>query len=181
MSKQTKTERPDNRRVFLKKAALGVGAFAAVGLGAGTYFWRTGDQAIASDHGEFEITRTPEEWKSILTESEYAVLREEQTERAYTSDLLAEKRTGTYHCAGCDQAVYPSDTKYDSKTGWPSFWAPIDEAAIGTKPDNSLFATRTEVHCSRCGGHLGHIFDDGPAPTGKRHCLNGIALNFEAA
>lgn len=181
MSDKSNNEHQNGRRGFLKKIGLGVGAFAVAGVGTGTYFWRAGDQANANDQSEFEITRTPEQWKSLLTENEYAVLREEKTERAYSSDLLKEKRDGIYHCAGCDQAVYPSDTKYDSKTGWPSFWAPVDEAAIGTKPDNSLFATRTEVHCSRCGGHLGHIFDDGPQPTGKRHCLNGIALNFKAA
>ncbi|TDQ61813.1 peptide-methionine (R)-S-oxide reductase [Maritalea mobilis] len=181
MSSETKQDQSNNRRGFLKKIGLSVGAFAVAGVGTGTYFWRAGDEATANDQGDFEISRTPEEWKNILTENEYKVLREEQTERAYTSDLLEEKREGIYHCAGCDQAVYPSETKYDSGTGWPSFWAPVDEAAIGTKPDNKLFMTRTEVHCSRCGGHLGHIFDDGPKPTGKRHCLNGIALNFKAA
>ena len=139
-------------------------------------------QAISNAAGKITpLKLTDKEWAKRLTKEQYRVLRKEGTERAFTSPLNDEKRDGIYHCAGCDQAVYPSDTKYDSKTGWPSFWAPVDEAAIGTKPDNSLFATRTEVHCSRCGGHLGHIFDDGPQPTGKRHCLNGIALNFKAA
>ena len=130
--------------------------------------------------GNFEITKTPEEWRAELTEAEFAVLREEGTERAYTSDLLKEKREGTYVCAGCALPLYASKTKFDSGTGWPSFYEAID-GAVGTKEDNSLFMTRTEVHCRRCGGHLGHIFDDGPAPTGKRHCINGVALDFEAA
>lgn len=157
-----------------------LGAVALVGIGGGTYLLqRKGSNAIAAE-GSFEIERTQEEWKSLLTENQYLVLREEQTEKPYTSDLLNEKRAGNYHCAGCDLAVYSSETKYDSGTGWPSFWAPI-EGSIRTKPDNTLFATRTEVHCRRCGGHFGHIFEDGPKPTGERHCLNGLALTFKAA
>jgi peptide-methionine (R)-S-oxide reductase len=108
------------------------------------------------------------------------VLREEDTERAGTSPLDKETRAGVYHCAGCDLAAYSSEHKYDSGTGWPSFWQSLP-GTIGTKEDNSLFATRTEVHCIRCGGHFGHIFDDGPEPTGMRHCLNGAALTFRAA
>ena len=123
------------------------------------------------------ITRTDAEWRARLSADEYAVLRDEKTERKFISPLLEEKREGTYNCKGCDLPVYPSETKYDSKTGWPSFWESIPDA-VRTKPDNTLFSTRTEVHCRRCGSHLGHIFDDGPQPTGKRHCLNGLALSF---
>ncbi|QCO57398.1 peptide-methionine (R)-S-oxide reductase MsrB (plasmid) [Pseudorhodobacter turbinis] len=143
--------------------------------------------ALPAWAAEFEITFTPAEWKARLSPAQYAVLREEATERAFsntlkgeTSPLLKEAREGNYHCAGCDLPVYASATKYDSGTGWPSFYAAI-EGAVGTKEDNSLFSRRTEVHCRRCGGHLGHIFDDGPQPTGKRHCLNGLAMTFTPA
>jgi peptide-methionine (R)-S-oxide reductase len=126
----------------------------------------------------FEITRTPAQWRSMLSEAEYAVMREEETERPFSSPLDAETREGTYHCKGCDLSVYSSAQKYDSGTGWPSFWQSLPNA-VRTKPDNTLFATRTEVHCRRCGSHLGHVFGDGPEPTGKRHCLNGISLIFQ--
>lgn len=128
--------------------------------------------------GNFPYTLTDAEWRAKLTPLQYAVLREEDTERAGTSPLDKETRAGVYHCAGCDQAAYASDHKYDSGTGWPSFWQSLP-GRIGTKEDNSFFATRTEVHCLNCGGHFGHIFDDGPEPTGMRHCLNGAALTFK--
>ena len=128
----------------------------------------------------FEVTKTEEEWRALLTPEQYEVLREEGTEYAGSSPLLKEHRQGTFNCAGCDLPLYASETKYDSGTGWPSFWSAM-KGAVGTSEDNTLFMTRTEVHCSRCGGHLGHIFDDGPPPTGKRHCINGIALSFRAA
>jgi peptide-methionine (R)-S-oxide reductase len=128
----------------------------------------------------FEITKTDAEWKAILSEAQYLVLRAEETERPNTSPLNAEKRDGLYHCAGCDLAVYSAKAKYDSGTGWPSFWEPLPNS-IGTKEDNTLFSTRTEVHCGRCGGHLGHVFDDGPEPTGKRYCMNGVAMTFKPA
>lgn len=131
--------------------------------------------AMASE--TFEIIKTPEEWRAILTDKQYAVLREEGTERAFTSPLNDEKRTGVFHCAGCDLPLYDSETKFDSGTGWPSFYEALPDA-VGTKRDTSLFMIRTEVHCRRCGGHLGHVFDDGPPPTGKRHCINGISLTF---
>ncbi len=128
----------------------------------------------------FQVTLTDAEWRARLTPAAYDVLRNEGTERAFTSPLNDEKRPGMFHCAGCDTAVYPSAAKFDSGTGWPSFWQAVP-GAVGTKPDPGLFGTRTEVHCARCGGHLGHVFDDGPAPTGKRHCINGVALVFRAA
>ena len=128
----------------------------------------------------FEITLTDEEWRARLTEAQFAVLRQEDTERAGSSPLDAEKRSGTYVCAGCDLPVFQSDTKFDSGTGWPSFYQPI-KGAVGTKTDPGLFGSRTEVHCRRCGGHLGHVFDDGPQPTGLRYCMNGVAMKFLAA
>jgi peptide-methionine (R)-S-oxide reductase len=125
-----------------------------------------------------ETTHTDEEWHKLLTPEQYHVLRKHGTERAGTSPLNAEKRTGTFVCAGCGQPVYRSDTKFESGTGWPSFWAPI-EGAVATSTDRSWFMSRTEVHCARCQGHLGHVFEDGPKPTGLRYCMNGVAMKFE--
>lgn len=133
--------------------------------------------AAATDKGTFEIFKTPEEWKRILTPQQYYVLRKHGTEAAFSSPLDKITAPGAYHCAGCDLPVYSSETKYDSGTGWPSFWRPLDNA-IGTSEDHGWFAVRTEVHCRRCGGHLGHVFDDGPPPTGRRYCMNGDALKF---
>ena len=123
--------------------------------------------------------RSDEEWRKVLSPEQYRVLRKHGTERAGTSPLNAEKRTGTFVCAGCGQPVYRSDTKFESGTGWPSFWAPID-GAVETSSDRSWFMARTEVHCARCQGHLGHVFEDGPKPTGLRYCMNGVAMKFEA-
>jgi peptide-methionine (R)-S-oxide reductase len=128
---------------------------------------------------EFEVTRTEAEWRAMLTDLQYRVMREEATERSGTSPLDKNYADGTYSCRGCDLPLYPSATKYDSGTGWPSFFDSLPNA-VGTKPDRKLFSVRTEVHCRRCGSHLGHIFDDGPQPTGKRHCLNGASLVFSA-
>jgi len=131
-----------------------------------------------SDSSAFEVTLSDEEWRRRLTPEQYAVLRRHKTERAGTSPLNAEKRSGRFLCAGCDQPLFDAGTKFESGTGWPSFWQPLD-AAIATRTDRSLWMSRTEVHCRRCGGHLGHVFDDGPRPTGQRYCMNGLALKFE--
>jgi peptide-methionine (R)-S-oxide reductase len=163
-----------NRCTFLTGSAAAI----AIVAGAGA-LWRMGRPGPARAEA-FEVTKTEDEWRAILNEAQYAVLREEDTERPGSSPLLAEHRKGVFHCAGCDLAAYPSETKYESGTGWPSFWDSLPNA-IGTTDDNSLFMMRTEVHCRRCGGHFGHIFDDGPQPTGKRHCLNGLALTFKPA
>ena len=119
-------------------------------------------------------------WQQRLTPEQYRVLRRHGTERAGTSPLNAEQRRGAFVCAGCGQKLFDSDTKYDSGSGWPSFFAPL-EGAVGTSTDRALFVTRTEAHCSRCQGHLGHVFEDGPQPTGQRYCMNGVALRFEPA
>lgn len=129
----------------------------------------------------FPVSMSEAQWRSKLTKSEFYVLRQEGTERPYSSPLNEEKRAGVFVCAGCGNALYSSKTKYDSGTGWPSFWAPVDKGAVGTSRDFKLGYPRTEVHCADCGGHLGHIFSDGPRPTGKRHCINGVAMDFRPA
>jgi peptide-methionine (R)-S-oxide reductase len=126
----------------------------------------------------FEVTKSEEEWRRALTPEQYHVLREHGTERPGTCALLHEKRAGTFNCAGCGLPLFKSGPKFESGTGWPSFFEPID-GAIRTTVDRSYFMERTEVHCRRCGGHLGHVFPDGPPPTGLRYCINGVALNFE--
>jgi peptide-methionine (R)-S-oxide reductase len=155
-----------SRRSFLGSAAV-AGAFAALP-----------SQLLAAPE-RFQINRTPQEWRKILSPARYGVLREGKTERAFSSPLDREKRRGTYACAGCALPLFASATKFDSKTGWPSFTAPLPNA-VRTKQEGVAFFKQTEVHCRRCGGHLGHVFDDGPKPTGKRYCMNGLALNFRA-
>lgn len=160
-----------------RKILTGAGLLAFV---AGAWSLVRNGAVLPAAAESFEITRTEAEWRAILSKEQFSVLREEATERPGSSALNGEKRKGLFHCAGCDLAAYSSEHKFESGTGWPSFWQSLP-GTVGTRDDNSLFMTRTEVHCRRCGGHFGHIFDDGPEPTGKRHCLNGVALTFKPA
>ncbi|MEL7189867.1 MAG: peptide-methionine (R)-S-oxide reductase MsrB [Pseudomonadota bacterium] len=148
------------------------------GLGLSLPFLSACGAAPAQAKKSFRISKTEAQWRKVLTKSEYYILRDAGTERAYTSPLNKEKRKGTYVCAGCKNRLYSSAHKYDSKTGWPSFYKAIDSGAVGTSTDYKIGYPRTEVHCADCGGHLGHIFGDGPKPTGKRHCINGLAMDF---
>ena len=136
-------------------------------------------QSGEATHGKFEVALSEEEWRSRLNPAQYRVLREHGTERAGTSPLDKTYDPGVYRCAGCGEPLFDAGTKFNSRTGWPSFWAPLDEA-VETQTDRSFFTTRTEVHCRRCGGHLGHVFEDGPKPTGLRYCMNGVSLDFHA-
>lgn len=160
---------PFDRRQFM------VGATAVA-----TACFASTNRAAAAPPNAFEITHSDEEWRRLLTPAQYAVLRKGKTERAGSSPLDGEKRTGTFYCAGCDLHLFSSATKFDSGTGWPSFWQPLD-GAIGTRQETVLFMAQTEVHCRRCGGHLGHVFEDGPKPTGLRYCMNGVAMTFKPA
>jgi peptide-methionine (R)-S-oxide reductase len=157
------------RRLFSSSAAIGVATACAFP------WWPA--SAIAE---AFEVTHSDDEWRKLLTPDQYEVLRQSGTVRPFTSPLLHEERPGIFTCAGCALDLFSSATKFDSGTGWPSFWAPL-ENAIGTTPDKSFGMVRTAVHCERCGGHLGHVFDDGPKPTGLRYCMNGIAMTFRPA
>lgn len=136
-----------------------------------------GLKVMTVENNQFEVTKTDLEWQQKLTPEQFNVLRKHGTERAHTSPLDKQYTNGTYVCAACDLPLFSADTKFNSGTGWPSFFDPI-EGSIGTTVDRSLFMSRTEVHCHRCGGHLGHVFDDGPKPSGKRYCMNGVALKF---
>ncbi|MDI1286881.1 MAG: peptide-methionine (R)-S-oxide reductase MsrB [Reyranella sp.] len=145
---------------------------------AGTILAAAGLASPGARAEVFEVVRSDEEWRRLLTPTQYSVLRQAQTERPGSSPLDREKRAGTYHCAGCELALFASTTKFDSGTGWPSFWQPL-EGAIATRSETFLFMKQTEVHCRRCGGHLGHVFNDGPKPTGLRYCMNGVAMAFK--
>jgi peptide-methionine (R)-S-oxide reductase len=154
-----------------RRTVLGVGMTAAVtAIIAGKAF-------SAPKQASFEVTLTDAEWQKRLSPAAYATLRRAATERAFTSPLNKEKRKGVFACAGCELPLFASRTKYESGTGWPSFYQPLPKA-VATSTDRELGYARTEVHCRRCGGHLGHVFDDGPPPTGKRYCMNGVALKF---
>ena len=159
-----------DRRILLASVA---GLFGLV-----AFRWLRTTPAEAA--GKFEIEKTDAEWRAQLTPQQYEILRNHGTERPGSSPLLKEKRKGIYACAGCDLPLFSSETKFDSGTGWPSFTAPLANA-VRTKPDRGIFGTRTEVHCRRCGGHLGHVFDDGPKPTGLRYCIDGFGLVFHPA
>ena len=162
----------------LDRRSMLLGGTALLGLAAvlGSRAFGAGGEAVA---GDFEVTHTDEEWLAILGPEAYAVMRKQGTEYPFTSALLDEHRDGMFICAGCDLPLFDSKTKYDSGTGWPSFYQPL-ENAVATTTDNLLGYPRNEVHCRRCGGHLGHVFDDGPQPTGLRYCMDGVALKFAA-
>jgi peptide-methionine (R)-S-oxide reductase len=162
-----------NRRALLVTIAGGLAMVAG-------FKWFSADGVKAEAGANFEVQKSDDEWRRILSSAQYDVLRRHGTERPGSSALNREKRKGTFVCAGCDLPLFSSETKYESGTGWPSFFRPLTDA-IGTKEDRSLFMTRTEVHCRRCGGHLGHVFNDGPQPTGLRYCMNGVAMKFVPA
>ena len=160
---------------FNRRALLGAGAIGAVAALIGC----SGGSAEAAT-GRFEVMHTPADWKKRLGAARFNILRNAGTETPFTSPLNNEHRKGVFSCASCALPLYSSTTKFDSGTGWPSFYAALPNAAV-TSTDKSLLMTRVEEHCRRCGGHLGHVFDDGPRPTGKRHCINGLALTFKPA
>jgi len=162
-----------DRRQFLTIAGVALGLVPVI-----AWLERSdsaGPADVASRH--FPVDKTDDEWRAALKPEQYRVLRGHSTERPYSSPLNTEKRVGTFACAGCGHPLFASTTKYESGTGWPSFWEPLPDA-VGTTVDRTLFMVRTEVHCAQCGSHLGHVFTDGPRPTGLRYCMNGVALRF---
>jgi peptide-methionine (R)-S-oxide reductase len=161
-----------------RRATL-LGGTAVLALSATALIFRSGTSSRAAE-GSFEVEKTEAEWRALLEPAEYAVLREEATERPWTSPLNDEHRAGIFACRGCDLPLFDAATKFDSRTGWPSFYQPL-ENAVGESTDYKIGLPRTEVHCRRCGGHLGHVFTDGPPPTGLRYCINGVALKFTPA
>jgi peptide-methionine (R)-S-oxide reductase len=163
--------------MLTRRHAIWAGASALALFIANRFF---GPPWVSQAAESFEVSHSDAEWRGLLTGAQYAVLRQEATERPFSSPLDHEERPGTFACAGCDLPLFSSKTKYDSRTGWPSFWQPLDDA-IGTSEDTFLAMKRTEVHCRRCGGHLGHVFNDGPRPTGLRYCMNGVAMTFKPA
>lgn len=167
------------RRTFLKHSlgVLGLAALAATPLTRGLFLSKAWASTSATP---FEVTYTDAQWRQRLTPEQYRILRQQGTERPFTSPLLTEHRKGTFTCAGCQLPLFSTATKFESGTGWPSFYQPL-ENAVATSTDYKLIAPRTEVHCRRCGGHLGHVFEDGPQPTGLRYCMNGAALAFTPA
>ena len=156
-----------------------IGVLAAAGVLGPLSLWLTSRETTSSAYdATFPVQKSDAEWRAALTRDRYKILRGHGTERAVTSPLNTEKRKGTFVCAACGQKLFSSSAKFESGTGWPSFWEPIDGAAVGTEIDRSYLMVRTEVHCARCGGHLGHLFSDGPEPTGLRYCINGLSLDF---
>jgi peptide-methionine (R)-S-oxide reductase len=160
------------RRNFLALSSVAAGAALFMGF----RFAGSAEQSETAGLA-FEVHHTDAEWRTLLTSDQFYVLRQQGTERAFTSPLDHEKRSGVFACAGCKLDLFSSKTKYDSQTGWPSFWQPLPNA-VGKRIDSTLGMERDEVHCRRCGGHLGHVFDDGPRPTGLRYCMNGVAMTF---
>jgi peptide-methionine (R)-S-oxide reductase len=164
----------DRRTMLFSAATAGLSGLFA-------FRWLRGSDAqAAGPQAKFEIEMTEAEWRAKLTPVQFDILRKHGTERPFSSPLDHEKRKGIFACAACDLPLFSSDTKFDSGTGWPSFWEPLPNA-IGKTEDRSLMMVRTEVHCARCGGHQGHVFDDGPKPTGLRYCINGVSLSFKPA
>ena len=169
-----------------RKLLTGIGAIALGGIGAATLLYPKKGNAVLGfgkkeqkGDKQFPFELSDQEWKDRLSPEAYKVLRKAGTERAGSSPLNAIKEAGIFHCKGCDHPLFDSKTKYESGTGWPSFYQPLNDKAVGTKTDYVLFYPRTEVHCANCGGHLGHVFEDGPQPTGLRYCMNGVAMIFK--
>ena len=166
-----------NTQILDRRFFLGLSGTAAIG---GMLALATGGTSSSASAANFEVRRSDADWRRRLGPNRYRILRQEGTERPFSSPLLKEKRRGIFACAGCGLPLFSSAAKYDSGTGWPSFWKSLPNA-IGTSRDTAFGMVRVEEHCRRCGGHLGHIFDDGPKPTGKRHCINGLSLVFKPA